>query len=176
MQIRNSSCDYKAIKEQPMQMNGEGGEGGALCALYFCLSFFFFLLLQLLPLLFFFFLLFHFSLCFFSQLLPGHDGRGIRGTAFVQDIDEGHERSEAQVFNLRYRSGNGQEQMPLQHRQVFHRSLQLRAHLCRAWSARHLHLQQGECRYRGYPIVGFVLENNRSPILFISLFSRVISF
>lgn len=110
MQIRNSSCDYKAIKEQPMQMNGEGGrEGGALCALYFCLSFFFFLLLQLLPLLFFFFLLFHFSLCFFSQLLPGHDGRGIRGTAFVQDIDEGHERSEAQVFNLRYRSGNGQE-------------------------------------------------------------------
>lgn len=47
------------------------------------------------------------SLCFFSQLLPGHNGRGIRGTAFVQDIDEGHEQ--VQVFDLRYRSGNGQE-------------------------------------------------------------------
>lgn len=97
MQIHNSSCDYKAIKEQPMQMNGGALYASPVIPPFF--NFFFFS-----PLLFPSSLS---SLCFFSQLLPGHDGRGIRGAAFVQDIDEGHEQ--VQVFDLRYRSGNGQE-------------------------------------------------------------------
>lgn len=94
MQIHDGSRDYKAIKEQPMQMRA-----------------------RYIPPRYRFSrasLLFLFSLLSFSnswpgfplQLLLGNDGRGVGGATFVQDIHEDRWRAETKVFKLRHRTGN----------------------------------------------------------------------